>query len=79
MNLVVSKLIGAVAVADKLIINAVISFHCSGALVGFCVLRVDFYRSYGLWYMPQCVQVISLSFSFYMVFNDFVPLLCIFT
>ena len=33
---------GAVAVADKLIINAVISFHCSGALVGFCDLRVDY-------------------------------------
>ena len=69
---------GSIAVADQLIINAVILLHCSAALVGFCVLRVD-YCSYGLWYMPQCVQVISLSFSFYIVFNDFVPLLCIFT
>ena len=31
----------AIAVTDQLIINAVISFHCSGALVGFYVLRVD--------------------------------------
>ena len=40
---------GAIAVADQLIINAVILFHCSGALVWFCVLQVD-YCSYGLWY-----------------------------
>ena len=50
---------GAISVADQLIINAVISFHYSGALVGFCVLRVD-YCSYGLWHMQQCVQSHSI-------------------
>ena len=50
---------GAVAVVDLLKINVVISFHCSVALVGVCVFRVDL-CSFGLWHLPLCVHFIVI-------------------